>query len=205
MGARRVAPLYGFVDPEAHRPSAPDPAFVADLSYLGTYAEDRQPALTKLLLEPARARPARRFLIGGAMYPQTFPWSENIYFVRHIPPELHPAFFSSTRLTLNITRSAMAAYGWCPSGRLFEAAACGAPLISDDWEGLSSFFAPGEEILLARSREDVLAALDRTDAELHRMAHRARERVLAAHTAAHRARELEALLSHAAVPLTAGA
>lgn len=203
LGARRVAPLYGFVDPAAHRPSTRDPAFIAELSYLGTYAEDRQPALAKLLLEPARRAPQRRFLIGGAMYPQAFPWAENIYFVRHVPPELHPVFFSSCRLTLNVTRAAMAAYGWCPSGRLFEAAACGAPLLTDVWEGLDTFFTPGDEILLAESPEDVLDALDCPAEQLQRMAARARERVLAEHTAAHRASELQALLQTAAAPLMA--
>ncbi len=204
LGARSVAPLYGFVDPEAHRPAASQAAFEADLSYLGTYAADRQPRLAELLLHPAQLRPLQRFLIGGAMYPETFPWGSNIYFVRHVPPEQHPAFFSSSRLTLNITRAAMAAYGWCPSGRLFEAAACGAPLVSDAWEGMETFFVPGDEILLAHTSDDVLRALDRSPEELRRMAGRARERVLAAHTAAHRARELEALMNHAAAPLAAG-
>ncbi len=137
------------------------------------------------------------------MYPQDFPWGENIFFVRHLPPELHPAFFSSSRLTLNITRAAMAEYGWCPSGRLFEAAACGAPLVSDAWEGLDSFFSPREEILIARTSEDVLAAMALAPEELRRMAARARDRVLSTHTAAHRARELEALLSQARAPLAA--
>jgi len=203
LGARKVAPLYGFVDPEAHCPSSPDPTFIADLSYLGTYAKDRQPRLSEFLLKPARLLPERRFLIGGAMYPKDFPWEPNIYFVRHVPPELHPAFFASSRLTLNITRAAMAAYGWCPSGRLFEAAACGTPLLSDVWEGLDSFFTPDEEILFARTADDVLAALDRTPAELARMARRARERVLSEHTAAHRALEIEQLFSHAATPVAA--
>ncbi len=204
LGARNVAPLYGFVDPEAHRPAPPDPAFQADLSYLGTYAADRQPQLSELLLKPAQLLPGRRFLIGGAMYPMDFPWEPNLFFVRHVPPELHPAFFSSSRLTLNITRAAMAAYGWCPSGRLFEAAACGAPLLSDVWEGMESFFTPEEEILFARTTDDVLAALDRSPSELARMAHRARERVLEGHTAAHRAREMENLFSHTAAFLAAG-
>ena len=203
LHAQRVAPLYGFVDPEAHQPSDPDRAFVSDLSYLGTYAADRQARLRELLLEPARRAPQSRFLIGGAMYPQDFPWAANIFFVRHVPPELHPAFFSSSRLTLNITRAAMAAYGWCPSGRLFEAAACGAPLLSDVWEGLDTFFTPGDEILCARSADDVLAALDCPPEQLRRMAARARERVLAEHTAAHRARQLESLLEAAMVPLVA--
>ncbi len=198
LGARYVAPLYGFVDPEAHRRAEAHSAYAADLSYLGTYAADRQPRLRELFLEPARSLPEQRFLIGGAMYPPEFPWGRNIYFVHHVPPEMHPAFFSSSRLTLNITRAAMAAYGWCPSGRLFEAAACGAPLLSDVWEGLNAFFTPGEEILLAQTSADTLAALERTPDELGRMAARARERVLAEHTAAHRARQLEELFSRTA-------
>ena len=93
LGARAIAPLYGFVDPEAHRPAACHPAFAADLSYLGTYAADRQPRLTELLLHAAQLRPKQRFLIGGAMYPKDFPWEPNLHFVHHVPPELHPAFF----------------------------------------------------------------------------------------------------------------
>ncbi len=205
LHARAVAPLYGFADPDAHRPCLPDAAFQSDLSYLGTYAPDRQPQLAELFLAPAQRLPQQRFLIGGAMYPHDFPWASNIFFARHVPPELHPAFFSSSRLTLNITRAAMAAYGWCPSGRLFEAAACGAPLLSDAWKGLDSFFTPGEELLLARSSDDVLAALQRSPSDLARLAGRARQRVLDEHTAAHRARQLETLISHAAAPLAAEA
>ncbi len=200
LGARAVAPLYGFVDPAAHRPAAPRPEYRAELSYLGTYAEDRQARLAALLLEPAKRLPERRFLIGGAMYPRAFPWGANLFFVHHVPPELHPAFFSSSRMTLNITRASMAAWGWCPSGRLFEAAASGAPLVSDVWEGLEAFFSPGEEIVPARTCEDVLDALGLSGAELGRMAARARERVLGAHTAAHRAQAMEALFTGKGVP-----
>src|SRR5690349_189144 len=170
LGARRTAPLYGSVDPEVHRPAGFREHYRADLSYLGTYAEDRQRALTELFVEPARRRRGRRFLIGGAQYPPDFPWAENIAFVRHLPPAEHPSFFSSSRLTLNVTRSPMAGLGFCPSGRLFEAAACGAPLVTDAWEGLDEFFTPGEEILVARGPEDVLAAMDLDDAELSHMA-----------------------------------
>jgi spore maturation protein CgeB len=190
LGARRVAPLYGSVDPLVHYPVTPASHFRADLSYLGTYAQDRQQALMQLMIEPARRRPALRFLIGGAQYPAQFPWSDNIYFVRHLPPAEHPAFFSSSRLTLNVTRAPMAEMGYCPSGRLFEAAACGAPILSDVWEGLSEFFEPGSEILAAGSSEEVLAALDTPDEELGRMARAARERVLTEHTADRRATEL---------------
>jgi spore maturation protein CgeB len=195
LGAVRVAPLYGSVDPDVHRRTECAEQYRADLSYLGTYAQDRQETLQELLIEPARRLPARRFLIGGAQYPAEFPWTPNIFFVRHLPPVEHPAFFSSSAMTLNVTRRTMAEMGWCPSGRLFEAAACGAPILSDWWEGLDSFFEPGEEILVARSAEDVVGALSLAEGELHRVAARARERVLAEHTAERRAQELEALVA----------
>ncbi len=203
LGARRAVPLYGHVDPEVHRPVPPVERYRADLSYLGTYAADRQATLEALFVAPARERPSQRFLIGGAQYPADFPWSDNIYFVQHLPPCEHPAFFSSTRLTLNITRRAMADMGWCPSGRLFEAAACGTPIVSDVWPGLESFFEPGREILLARDTDDVLAALDLSDTELDRIARVARERTLTEHTSDHRAAELLELLSTTAKELAA--
>lgn len=194
LGARRVAPLYGSVDPALHRPGPATSTYRSDLSYLGTYAADRQAALEALLVEPARHLPQRRFVIGGSQYPEAFPWAPNIFFVRHMPPPEHPAFFSSARLTLNITRRAMAELGHCPSGRLFEAAACGAPILSDWWEGIDRFYEPGAEILIARSTEDAIAAISLSDAELRRIARSARERTLAEHTAEHRARDLERAL-----------
>jgi spore maturation protein CgeB len=194
LGAQQVAALYGWVDPEVHRPVPPAEHYRADLSWLGTYAADRQGALDRLLVEPARRLPGRRFVIGGAQYPQTFPWTPNIFFVRHLPPQEHPAFFSSSRLTLNVTRQAMAAMGFCPSGRLFEAAACGIPILSDWWEGLDTFFEPGAEILVGHTSEDAISAIELSDAELARIARAARERTLEEYTADRRAAELESLL-----------
>jgi spore maturation protein CgeB len=194
LGAKRVAALYGSVDPDRYRPAAPEGRRAA-LSYLGTYASDRQAALEALLVEPARRRRDSAFLVGGAQYPPDLPWAENIHFKRHVPPDEHPRFYAAARLTLNVTRQAMAALGWCPSGRLFEAAACGTPILSDWWEGLDEFFAPEHEIIIVRSTEDVLAALDRNDAELARIGRAARERVLARHVAERRAAEFEDLLS----------
>ena len=198
LGAKRVLPLYGSVDPAVHYPVPPVKRYRADLSYLGTYAEDRQEALVRLLVEPARRVP-RRFLIGGAQYPAAFPWSDNIYFVRHLPPAEHSAFYCSSRLTLNITRGPMAEMGYCPSGRLFEAAACGVPVLTDSWDGLSDFFEPGSEILVAATTEDAVAALETSDAELARIARAARERTLSQHSAHRRAAELVAALEGAAV------
>jgi len=196
LGARCVAPLYGHVDPDAHRPVDVGMAARADLSYLGTYAADRQPTLERLFIEPARRMSERRFVLGGSGYPADFPWTPNIWFVQHVPPDRHPAFFCSSRLTLNVTRSDMAALGYCPSGRLFEAAACGTPLLSDSWEGLADFFRPGEQILIATRSEDALTALHLSDAELARIGRAARERVLSEHTSAHRAQQLLTLLEN---------
>lgn len=191
LGARAVAPLYGSVDPEAHFSVAPVEQFRGDLCYLGTYATDRQVLLEELFVEPARRLPQAWFQIAGAQYPDDFPWQPNIAFVRHLDPAQHPAFLCSSRATLNVTRGAMARYGYCPSGRLFEAAACRAPMLSDSWDGLEMFFAPGEEILRVGSADDVIAALALSDAELCRIAEAAQTRVLEKHTAERRVQELE--------------
>jgi spore maturation protein CgeB len=194
LGAQRVAPLYGSVDPEVHFPVPALGQFAADFSYIGTYAQDRQESLDELFLEPARRMPQRRFLIAGAQYPQLFPWLSNLYFVRHVAPPGHAALYSSSALTLNVTRRAMARMGYCPSGRLFEAAACGTPIVTDEWEGLEHFFEPGREVILARRTADVLAAIDLPDQDLLRFAARARERVLEEHSAERRIIQLEAMV-----------
>lgn len=194
LDARRVAPLYGSVDPATHGPAFAAREYEADLSYLGTYAGDRQAALERLFIEPAERLGQKRFIIGGALYPEDFPWKPNIYFVRHVPPPRHPAFYCSSAFTLNVTRGAMARMGYCPSGRLFEAAACGVPVISDWWEGLDEFFEPGSEIMIARNGDDVMDALEMDRAEIRRIGRRARERALSEHTSLSRAQELERLL-----------
>jgi spore maturation protein CgeB len=201
LGARRTAPLYGSVDPDLHRPVPPPGERPrADLSYIGTYAADRQAALERLLIEPARRLPDRRFVVAGAQYPRDFPWTPNIFFQRHQPPGDHPGFFAASRLTLNVTRRAMAESGWCPSGRLFEAAACGTPVLSDRWEGLDAFYAPGEEILIAQDTGEAIAAVSLEDAALARIGARARARTLEEHGCDRRAAELVALLEGVAQP-----
>jgi spore maturation protein CgeB len=201
LNARRVAPLYGSVDPSTHRPVPPQTMFRSDLSYLGTYSEDRQKGVGLLLIETARVLSDRRFAIGGPQYPADFPWLPNIFYFRHVAPCDHPGFYCSSRLTLNVTRRPMARMGFCPSGRLFEAAACGTPIVSDHWPGIDQFFTPGKEILIADSTEDVIDAMQMSDEQLQRIARAAAERVSSCHTAAHRAAELENLLER--VPLEA--
>lgn len=194
LGARRVAPLYGSVDPETHRPAAPSERYHGDFSYLGTYGADRAAVLRELFAEPARLLPARRFIVGGSMYDSSFPWQANIFFVSHVPVKDHPEFYCSSRLTLNATRSAMAELGYCPSARLFEAAACGTPVVSDYWEGIEQFFEPGSEILIANRSSDVVDAIGLAPYELERIARAARERTLEQHTAEVRAAQMEELL-----------
>ncbi|HMC28212.1 MAG TPA: glycosyltransferase, partial [Verrucomicrobiae bacterium] len=152
----------------------------------------------KLFIEPARQLPQKRFLIGGAQYPADFPWSQNIYFTWHIPPPDHAAFYSSSNLTLNITRAAMAQMGYCPSGRLFEAAACGTPILSDWWEGLEDFFEPGTEIVVARTTDDAMNAVQMAKSDLAKLAKAARERTLAQHTCECRAIDFERAIEGAA-------
>lgn len=187
LGARRVVPLYGSVDPEAHRPVRPANAYQCDLSYLGTYAADRQPAVNALFMDPAWLLPRRQFLLAGAMYPPDLGFARNVRLIEHLPPPEHPAFYSSSRLTLNVTRRTMKQMGHCPSGRLFEAAACATPVLSDWWEGLDQFYTPGSEILIARTTHEAVEAIEMPDAELVRIGRAARERTLEEHTAERRA------------------
>lgn len=198
LGAKRVAPIYGSVDPAVHQPAGANARYRGNLSYLGTYAPDRQAKLHDLFIEPARRCPEKRFVLGGALYPSEFPWTENMWFVRHVPPPQHPAFYCSSDLTLSVTRAAMAEMGYCPSGRLFEAAACGTPIVSDYWEGLEDFFEPGREILVASTADEVQDALSLGKEELRRIGEAGRRRVLAEHTADHRGAELLSLLEVAA-------
>lgn len=194
LKARNTAPLYGSADPETHKSVPAVDKFRCDLSYLGTYALDRQEALVKYFIQPAAMLPRKRFIIGGSQYPEVFPWRDNIWYLAHIAPPEHPAFYSSSHFTLNITRGAMAEMGYCPSGRLFEAASCGVPIISDSWVGLDNFFTPGSEIITVQSSDDVINALGMAEDERQKIILAARERVLTEHTPQQRLTELEKIL-----------
>ncbi len=190
FGARAARALYCSADPASNAPD-PDAAPAIDLGYLGTYGADRQPTLEALLCEPARRWPAGRFDVTGPQYPADIAWPPNVERGDHAPPDMHRLFYTSQRWTLNVTRADMVRAGWSPSVRLFEAAACGTPIITDWWEGLDTLFRPGEEIVVARGPEDVLHTLREVpDAERRAIAARARARVLGGHTGRHRAGEL---------------
>lgn len=188
--ARIVRPLYGCVDPDDYSRVLPIAKFQCDLSYMGTYSPDRQAKVDELLLEPSRRHPEKLFLLAGSLYPWNWQWPENVRRMEHVAPADHARFYSSSRLTLNITRGEMAANGWCPSGRFFEAAACGTPLITDSWGGLDSFFDPQSQLLVVTSAEDVEAALRSPDDELQSMSALARQRTLDEHTGNVRAHQL---------------
>lgn len=194
LAARKAVPLYGWVDPGVHRPVPLDPRFRCHLSYLGTYARDRQSKLEALLVNVARMRKEQQFLIGGALYPESIEWEKNISFVRHVKPSEHPAFYCSGRFTLNITRAEMVKCGYCPSARIFEAAACGVPIVSDRWKGMEQFLLPGEEIITVEKTEDALEALDMSEEQRRRISERARQRTLDEHTAFNRVAELEKMI-----------
>jgi spore maturation protein CgeB len=190
LGAPLARALYCSADPEVHCPSATPARW--DLGYVGTYGADRQPALERLLVEPARRRPDLRFAVAGPQYPRELVWPSNVERIEHLPPGDHAAFYAAQRFTLNVTRADMVRAGWSPSVRLFEATACGTPVVSDPWPGLGTFFDPGREILTARTTGEALEVIaGMGEDERRALAARARRRVLAQHTAAHRARELE--------------
>jgi spore maturation protein CgeB len=192
-GARRAQAFYCFVDPDAYRPLRVPPRWA--IGYLGTYSPGRQPALDAMLLEPARRLRQERFAVAGPMYPPDIDWPANVDRIEHLPPDEHPRFYCSAPFALNLTRPEMRAVGYAPSVRLFEAAACGAPIISDRWPGIDTVLQPGEEVFLADSCDDVLRILRETALEQARAVGAAgRRRVLAEHTAARRAEQLHELV-----------
>ncbi len=196
FGSPRAVPFFCSVDPDLYHPTAPRPEFRCDLSYLGTYAPDRQPKLCTLLDDSARSLPASKFIVAGPQYPDQISWQPNVRRVIHISPPDHPAFYSSSRFTLNLTRDDMVAAGYSPSVRLFEASACGAAILSDAWPGLDHFLTPGTEILLPSDGAEVTSILrDMTEEQSRRIGLQARERILAEHTAEHRAAEFEQIVS----------
>ncbi len=192
FGVRHAAPLYCSFDPERYRAHSCSQRFSCAMSYMGTYAPDRQSKLEEFLFGTARALPDEKFIVAGPQYPRSIVWPPNVRRITHLNPRWHPHLYSSSRLTLNVTRRDMVLAGYSPSVRLFEAAACGATIVSDNWPGLDTFFEPGREILLPASAAEIVRYLrELGDSELRAIGVAAQRRVLAAHTSERRAKEFE--------------
>lgn len=192
----KAVPFYCSVNPELYHLTPPRAEYQCDLSYLGTFAPDRQSKLMNMLNAPAARLPESRFIVAGSMYPQEIAWQANVLRIAHLAPPEHPAFYSSSRFTLNLTRSDMVEAGYSPSVRLFEASACGSAILSDDWPGLADFLTPGKEILLPSGEYEVKDLLQNLpEAERLLLGRRARERILAQHTSEHRAKEFESIVA----------
>jgi spore maturation protein CgeB len=189
FGAQLARPLYCSVDPDLYFPARTELRWA--LGYLGTYSIDRQPTLGELLVKPAQQLGAQSFIVAGAQYPEDIAWPANVQRVHHIAPHAHRSFYAAQRFTLNVTRAEMVRAGYSPSVRLFEAAACGTPIISDAWPGLDTLLRPGSEVLVAHSAGEVCAYLAMPEEQRRAVAERARQRILSDHTSAHRALELE--------------
>ncbi|MFL6539509.1 MAG: glycosyltransferase [Chthoniobacterales bacterium] len=199
-GSPMARALYCSVDPELYFPEKKTPN-KWKLGYLGTYSIDRQPTVDAFLTRSAKKLANEQFVVAGPMYPENIRWPKNVERTVHLEPKFHRRFYNAQSFTLNVTRADMIRAGYSPSVRLFEAAACGTPIISDAWAGLSELFTPDEEILIARTTEDVLEILrDLPEGERRAIGARARERVLAGHTAAHRAAELETYIDECRSP-----
>ena len=192
-GSAMARALYCSVDPAMYFPERVPQKWV--LGYLGTYSDDRQPTVDCLLIQPAVRLKGEQFVVAGPMYPESIQWPPNVERITHLEPKHHREFYNAQRFTLNVTRADMIRAGYSPSVRLFEAAACGTPIISDEWAGLSELFEPRREILIASTTEDMVEILqEMPESDAREIGHRARERVLAEHTAAHRAAELVAYI-----------
>lgn len=189
LGSPCAFPLYCSVDPELYCPERATKRW--DVGYLGTYAVDRQPKLNRLLLEVARQAASQSFAIAGPQYPEAIQWPDNVERIYHLPAKDHRKFYNSQRFTLNLTRRDMVQAGYSPSVRLFEAAACGVPILTDEWPGLDQFFQPHSEILPVATAADVIAYLKMPEQRREQIGENARRRALRFHTAAVRAEEFE--------------
>jgi spore maturation protein CgeB len=195
-GSPMARPLYCSADADVYKPYARPGRWA--LGYLGTFSEDRQGQLESLLLGPARTLPDEHFVVAGAQYPGNLSWPRNVARIEHLPPRQHPSFYCEQRFTLNVTRADMRSLGFSPSVRLFEAAGCGTPVISDCWPGIETIFAPSSEILLASTPGEVIQILREMPEETRRaIGERARKRLLSEHTPEQRVRQLEAYYTEA--------
>ncbi len=199
FGARDCIPVYNALDPSTHHPVAPDPRFEADLGFLGNRLPDREARVEEFFLKAAAVLPERTFLLGGNGWNDK-PMPANVSYLGHVYTRDHNAFNCTPQAVLNISRESMARYGFSPATRVFEAAGAGACLITDEWVGIEMFLEPGREVLVARDGDEVAARLrELTPEQARRIGEAARSRVLSEHTYAHRAAQVESVLSIAGV------
>jgi spore maturation protein CgeB len=193
-GARACVPIYNALDPATHHPVPAEPGYACDLGFLGNRLPDREERVEEFFLRAAALTPNHQFLLGGSGWDDK-PVPPNVRAIGHVGTGAHNAFFCSGLATLNINRDSMARYGFSPPTRVFEAAGAGACLITDQWIGIELFLEPGREVLVARDGAAVAEHLNAlTPARARSIAEGARKRILAEHTYAHRAREVDALL-----------
>jgi spore maturation protein CgeB len=199
LGARACIPVYNALDPDTHHPAPPRPELACDLAFLGNRLPDREARVEDFFFGAAEALPDRSFLLGGNGWEDRVAGLPNVRYLGHVPPGDHNSLNRSALAVLNVSRESMAANGWSPATRVFEAAGSGACLITDAWEGLEQFLTPGEEVLVAEGGAEVASLLAGLDREQTReIGAAARERVLAGHTYDRRAEQVEAILE--AVP-----
>jgi spore maturation protein CgeB len=198
LGARLSVPIYNALDPDDHYPASPDPRFASDLAFLGNRLPDREARVDEFFFAAAARAPEQRFVLGGSGWHDK-PLPANVRWLGHVFTRDHNAINSTARCVLNVSRESMALNGWSPATRVFEAAGAGACLITDRWQGIEMFLAPGDEVLVAEDGAAVAEILRGVDeAEARRIGGAARRRLLAEHTYAHRALAVEEALACAA-------
>jgi spore maturation protein CgeB len=195
LGARDCVPIYNALDPATHHPVPPEPRFECDLAFLGNRLPDREARVEEFFLRAAAQLPDRRMLLGGSGWGDK-PLPANVQYLGHVYTADHNAFNCTPRAVLNVSRESMARYGFSPATRVFEAAGAAACLVTDAWEGLETFFEPGTEVLVAQSGDEVAQHVAALDAQRARaIGQAAYRRVLAEHTYAHRAAQVDAVLA----------
>jgi spore maturation protein CgeB len=198
LGARDCIPIYNALDPDEHHPAPPDERFQADLALLANRLPDRETRIDRFFLDAALAAPGSTFLLGGAGWDDK-PLPPNARSCGHVGTADHNAFNSTPLAVLNVTRESMAANGWSPATRVFEAAGAGSCLVTDAWAGIEDFLEPDSEVLVAHDGEEVARHLAKlTPARAAAIGRAARRRIVASHTYAHRAEQVESVL-HAGV------
>jgi spore maturation protein CgeB len=204
LGARECIPVYNALDPTTHHPVPPKPEFRSDLAFLGNRLPDREARVEEFFFRAAESMPDGRFLLGGSGWGER-PLPPSVAYVGHVYTHEHNAFNCTPRAVLNVSRESMARYGFSPATRVFEAAGAAACLVTDAWEGIELFLEPGREVLVARSGAEVAEHVrELTPQRALAIGAAAYSRVLAEHTYAHRAAQLEEVLEGARARALAG-